>query len=273
MRALDFRTIYWLLATLVVFSNEGCGFLNPSPLPRHGISWHCTTILGAASSDWLALAQATEDGFNPPPVIKRIVQPAASDSKIPRPGSTVAIAYTGSLWMDTDEKNNFGDGCGIASWNTKAVLDCWLAEQQGLFEPLAAAFVENSVDGSMLLDENVFTEDFCATTLDLSNKIQCKKTMMAARRLRATVSDFPHGKQFDSKSVDSPYKFVLGKGKTIRAMELLVGSMAVGECSEVISRCDYGYGADGFRTSQGDVLVPPFCGLSFTVTLLSAEQQ
>ena len=173
--------------------------------------------------------------------------------------------------MDTDENNNIGEGCGIASWNTKAVLDCWLAEQQGLFEPLAAAFVDNSVDGAMLLDEDLFTEDFCATTLGLSNKIQCKKTIMAARRLRATISDFPHGKDFDSKSVDSPYEFVLGKGKTIRAMELLVGSMAVGETSEVISRCDYGYGADGFRTSKGDVLVPPFCGLSFTVTLLSVE--
>jgi hypothetical protein len=213
------------------------------------------------------------DGASTPPVIKRVLQPADSDSETPQPGSTVAIAYSGSLWMDTSDDENFGRGCGIASWDTETVLDCWLKEQQGLFEPLQGPFAEHSVDGAMLLDEELFTEEFVSNTLGVSNKIQCKKTIMAARRLRTTVADSSHAQVFDSKSAEAPYTFVLGTGKTIRAMELLVASMAVGETSEVVARCDYGYGADGFRTSKGDVLVPPFCGLSFQVTLLSVDQE
>mmetsp|Transcript_16572 Transcript_16572/g.37927 ORF Transcript_16572/g.37927 Transcript_16572/m.37927 type:complete len:105 (+) Transcript_16572:417-731(+) len=95
---------------------------------------------------------------------------------------------------------------------------------------------------------------------------------MAAKRLRTTLADFDDGSVFDStasrKDGASLYEFVLGAGKTIRAMELLVASMTEGERARVVARSDYGYGSDGCRTNKGNVMVPPFCGLEFDVRLV-----
>jgi len=218
------------------------------------------------------------------PVRKRILEKATTTttedkdpSTIPTPGSTVRIEYVGSLVLT--EK----DG-GMPSWTTNDVLECWLKEQQGLYDVLADPFIEHSVDGSTLLDEDVFTEDYVSNTLGVANKIQCKKTIMAAKRLRKThlsisgeeeKAEFSHGDVFDSSETkpDQYYEFVVGKKKTIQAMELLLASspMAVGETSRVVCRSDYGYGSDGYRTSKGDVVVPPFATLQFDVTLLSVN--
>ena len=202
------------------------------------------------------------------PVQKMLLE-AATDSEKPAKGSAVTIEYTASLWMNSDDAL----GCSIPAWDTNAVIDCWLSEQQGLSDILAGPFEEFSVDGSKLLDETIFTEGFVADELGVDNKIRCKKTIMAAKRLRTTMAEYEHGLVFDSTDTkaDKVYKFVLGAGKTIKAMELLVASMEIGETSRVVTRCDYGYGADGCRTSKGDVLVPPFCGLQFDVKLVAAE--
>ena len=71
------------------------------------------------------------------PVRKSIVEVAAADGEIPTKGSTVTIEYSGSLWMKADDD---GMGCSIGSWDTEAVLDCWLSEQQGLVEILEGPF-------------------------------------------------------------------------------------------------------------------------------------
>jgi FKBP-type peptidyl-prolyl cis-trans isomerase len=63
---------------------------------------------------------------------------------------------------------------------------------------------------------------------------------------------------------------VLGDGKVIKAMELAVSSMKVGERALVACRADYGYGSDGLRTTRGDILVPPFSTLCFDIKLVSA---
>lgn len=220
-----------------------------------------TTTNAAKGGPWENLLPENADA----PVRKQILEPSASGKPTPKKGLTVEIEYSGSLWMEADD----GFGISIPSWSKETVLEYWLSEQQGLCEDLSGPFEEHSVDGSALLDEELFTEAYVAETLGLAaSKIKCKKTMMAARRLRSTLTDFPHGTVFDSSS---SYEFVLGAGKTIKAMELLVASMEEGETSSVVARCDYGYGADGFRTSKGEVMVPPFCGLRFDVTLLSVR--
>ena len=224
----------------------------------------------SAAAEALSWENLVPEKNNASPVRKTILRTPASTSSetaTPEEGTVVTIEYTGSLWMNDGDE---GFGNSIASWDTEAVLECWLSEQQGLSEILSGPFREKSVDGSTLLDEEIFTEAFVAETLGVDNKIRCKKTIMAAKRLRSTVQENPHGTVFDSKA---SYEFVLGAGKTIRAMELLVASMEVGETSRVVARCDYGYGADGCRTNKGDVLVPPFCGLAFDVTLLSVGAQ
>ena len=211
------------------------------------------------------------------PVRKRILTKAEATAEaavLPTSGSTVRIKYDGSLVLaSTDD----GSG-GMPAWTTNDVLECWLKEQQGLYDVLADPFREHSVDGSTLLDEDIFTEAYVSNTLGVANKIQCKKTIMAAKRLRKTLTEFTHGDVFDSSSKPDDqdqeeqwYEFVVGKKKTIRAMELLVSSMAVGETSRLVCRSDYGYGSDGYRTSKGDVVVPPFATLQFDVTLLSVN--
>ena len=262
------RLPFWL--ALLLLESSVTGF----PAPFHH---HTTGDQRTLASNTLALAAVAGDGetwenllpeIPAAPVRKAVLEAAAADAaETPSKGSTVTIEYSGSLWMDPDSI-----GCSIPSWDTNAVLKCWLAEQQGLDE-LVGPFEEHSVDGSKLLDEERFTEAFVGESLGVDNKIRCKKTIMAAKRLRTTLKDFEHGLVFDStdSKPNQSYSFVLGEGKTIKAMELLVASMNVGETSRVVTRCDYGYGADGFRTSKGDVLVPPFCGLQFDVKLVSVR--
>lgn len=154
-----------------------------------------------------------------------------------------------------------------SDWTAQDVCECWLKEQQGL-ESLAPAFLEKGVDGARLRDEGFFTADFVAAELGVQNKIQGKKLVMAARRLDKEGADFPAGTTFDSTAEKGPYQFVLGQRKLIRAMELGVGSMRVGERARVTCRADYGYGKDGLRNSKGEVRVPPFATLCFDIKLL-----
>ena len=69
------------------------------------------------------------------------------------------------------------DDCGnsFCSWNTDALLECWLTEQQGLYEILSDPFQQHSVSGETLLDEELFTEEFVAETLGVDNKIRYKE--------------------------------------------------------------------------------------------------
>eukprot|EP00533_Pseudo-nitzschia_delicatissima_P001467 CAMPEP_0116091514 /NCGR_PEP_ID=MMETSP0327-20121206/7545_1 /TAXON_ID=44447 /ORGANISM="Pseudo-nitzschia delicatissima, Strain B596" /LENGTH=294 /DNA_ID=CAMNT_0003582869 /DNA_START=26 /DNA_END=913 /DNA_ORIENTATION=- len=263
---------------LALFSKSVTSFTTT----QNGLPWPTTRLYASSSTTTTTTTTTTWENLVPDndaaPVLKSILEKAATDAETTTPskGETVTIEYSASLWMNPDEDM----GCSIPSWDTNAVLECWLSEQQGLSEILAQPFEEYSIDGSKLLDEELFTETFVAETLGVDNKIRCKKTIMAAKRLRSTLAEYKckHGLVFDSSDSkpDGVYKFVVGAGKTIRAMELLVGSMKVGETSRVVARCDYGYGADGCRTAKGDVLVPPFCGLQFDVkltTVVSAETE
>ena len=132
---------------------------------------------------------------------------------------------------------------------------------------LIQKFTEHEVDGKMIFNPDEFSEEFVSDVLGVSNRIQCKKIIMAAKRLRTQQDDFPEGTEFDSGS----FEFVLGKGKAIRAMDMLVATMKIGEKAEVLCRADYAYGAEGYRTRKGDVVVPPFATLKFEVTLLSED--
>jgi len=278
----------WLPFCLVFLLSTGVtGFTTPSSLllsNQQRMNWNsnCVRSVVVVSVSIMASSsstmEGTEEGWinlvpenSAAPVRKTILEAATATTttpnKRPEKGSIVTIESSGRLCLDPHADND-GTNISIPSWNTQTVLDCWLTEQQGLYEILAGPFKEHSVTGATLLDEAIFTEVFVAETLGIDNKIQCKKTIMAAKRLRSTLENSDHDTIFDQ----SPsYEFVLGTGKTVRAMELLVSSMAVGETSRVVTRCDYAYGSDGFRTRKGDVLVPPFCGIAFEVTLLSVQ--
>jgi FKBP-type peptidyl-prolyl cis-trans isomerase len=82
--------------------------------------------------------------------------------------------------------------------------------------------------------------------------------------LAKTREEYADGTQFDS---NDSYNFVLGAGKVIRGMELGVSSMKPREVVELRIRSDYAYGPEGYRKSNGDVLVPPFATLLFHAKL------
>ena len=56
----------------------------------------------------------------------------------------------------------------------------------------------------------------------------------------------------------------------IRAMDLAVSSMSVGERAKLICRSDYAYGSEGLRSAKGDIIVPPFATLCFELKLINA---
>ena len=84
--------------------------------------------------------------------------------------------------------------------------------------------------------------------------------------------EFPIDSQFDSSlERGKSFTFTLGSGKVIKAMDLAVATMNVNEKAQIVCRSDYGYGSEGYRTNQGDVVVPPFRTLCFEIELLSSS--
>jgi len=214
-----------------------------------------STILSSIPNDveWKPLIEASTD-TDLPPVIIHTLEEGSSDK--PSTGATVEIEYKGTLLEN-------------AEWSAVDVVECWLSQQQGIDNHLKDLFIEKDVDFKKLTDGNIFNEDFCIKELGITNKIQGKKLVMAAKRL--CVKEFPANTVFDSsESRNKNYSFVLGSGKAIKAIDLGVSNMKVGEKACVICRSDYGYGPEGLRSSKGDVIVPPFATLCFELILVSA---
>lgn len=184
-------------------------------------------------------------------VQKMIIEEGSGD--IYPSGSVISIDYKGSI---------------VASnWTVDEVLTCWLSEQQGL-DYLAEKFQDLQVDGKKLNDLEYFTEDFVRDELGLQAKIASKKLVMAAKRLVKTTTDeneYPlPGSLFDS---NEGYEVTLGKGKVIQGMEVGLMTMKRGEKAKIKIRSDYGYGGEGCRKRNGDILVPPFATICFEIKL------
>jgi FKBP-type peptidyl-prolyl cis-trans isomerase len=193
------------------------------------------------------------------------------------PGSSafeVVISYQGR-WVD-------------AHWSTHDVLECWLLQQQGMTrnDPLYQAFQNHDMDEAKLTNNTteqqddhpfLFTEAFVQNTLGVTSKMACKKLVMAARRLKAVRDETIAGTVFDQKD---HYTVTIGESNNknnsssssktvIRGMRIALATMTVGEVSKIRIRSDYAYGAEGYRRSTGEVMVPPFCTLEFQVHVKS----
>merc|ERR1712147_538567 len=111
-----------------------------------------------------------------------------------------------------------------------------------------------TVDGLQLLNSTTFAEDFVKEKLGVSNRIQCKKLVMAAKRLQKVREDFPIGFEFDSNQ-----RYLIGPNKRIiRGMRLGIESMKVGEEAKILCRSDHAYGGEGLKRKEGQFMVPPF---------------
>lgn len=202
-----------------------------------------SSALWAEQSEWVSVA----DG-----VRKRVLEEGEGD--VAQECSEVEVDYVGTLHGEQD-------------WTVQDVVECWLKSQQGL-DHLKDAFEEAGIDGNKLMNTDFFTEDFVISELGVSNKIQCKKLVMAAKRIGKQQEEFAVGTEFDSSKERGPFKFTLGQGKVIKAYELAVATMKQGEKAEIICRADYAYGAEGLRRPNGDVVVPPYATLCFEINLL-----
>ena len=200
------------------------------------------------ADDWIDL---TPDGGVQKKVLSSNEEGSGEDVLL-ETDSTVTIQYTGTL--------------AESNWTPQEVVSCWLSQQQGL-DDLKEAFLEHAIDEATLTNvDGKFTEAFVTDTLGVSQKIKCKKLVLAAKRLRTTRDEFPAGTQFDQ---NDNFTAVVGpKGKVIAGMKLGIASMTAGESCELRIRSDYGYGSEGYRTSKGEVVVPPFATLHFQLTVL-----
>lgn len=217
-------------------------FLPPQNVAR-GIS---VRGLKAFFDDWELLS----DGRG---VWKQVITEGHGD--VPDKGSTFKVGYKGTL-------------IGEDWWTPEDVVTCWLNALQGM-DQFSEAVLAQRVDGAYLLDPDKFTEDFVEEKLEISNKIQCKKLVMAARRLQKVREDFPVEYEFDSNDEYS----IDAEKRIIRSLRLAFESMKVGEEAKIVCRSDYGYAADGLRKNDGDIMVPPFATLCFEVTLLDIFEE
>ena len=191
------------------------------------------------------------------------VRKAAADaepSSSPVDGTDITMSYQGTI------QNGITTGGG---WTVEEVIQCWLAEQQGLEENIAEVFRAEALDEAKLCDTtSFFTEDYIRENLGIKNKIGGKKLLMAVKRLKkarsglAADGSYPYGHIFDTQE---QYPVTLGNTKLIRGMDLGLRTMVSNqETSAFLQiRSDYGYGAEGYRKTTGEIMIPPYATLCF----------
>ena len=224
-----------LIATVIVLF-ASCGAFTSKSLTYH----HLTPLYASSlSENWIPLVESSN---RVSPVQKLILE--EGEGEFPSDGCSVELEYNGTLVSQ--------------DWSELDVVECWLSKIQGC-DHLVPSFLENNIDFTMLTDENVFTEEYCASTLGISNKIQAKKLVMAAKRISKSQADHPPGTVFDSsKERGKNFSFDVGGGKAIKGIDLAVREMRVGEDAYIVCRSDYAYDSEGLRSIKGDVIVPPF---------------
>ena len=214
---------------------------------HHAVLYASANEDGDNADEWTNL---TDDGAVK---MRTLAASPNADAASPSPGDQVSVDYVGTV--------------AERDWSAQDVIDAWLSEQQGLDALAPKLFVEFDIDDDKLMDDAFFTEQFVTTALAVDNKIKCKKLCMAARNLKKEAYEV--GSEFDSsKKLGKPFTFLLGKGKAIKAFELALPTMRVGDTAQIVARCDYAYGREGLRKSTGEVVVPPYATLCFDVTLL-----
>lgn len=165
----------------------------------------------------------------------------------------ITIAYRGTI--------------APSDWTASEVVKCWLHEQQGLGELAADAFLEKDIAEAQLTNPDFFTEEFVVRTFPSLSKIQVKKLLMASRRLATSRTELAVGTTFDAQ--DS-YPITKDK-KLISGMSRGIALLDETTCRKltIVCRCDYAYGAEGYRKPTGEVVVPPYATLQFDMELLS----
>ena len=242
--------VMMMMRSVIILMQTGFCWLSSTDafVTRHltGTQWsHSSIRQYSFFQEWESISRGDRG------VWKQTMVKGTSDRTIPK-NSTFEIKYKGFL-------------VGEYWWTPRDVIGCWMSELQGM-EQFCAAIAAENVDGSQLLDPDIFTETFVQEKLGIMGKLQCKKLVMAAKRLQKVREDFPVGHVFDCNDHFS----VTPTKRIIRGIRIGVESMNVGDKAKIVCRSDYGYGAEGLRRNNGETLVPPFATLCFEISLLDA---
>lgn len=214
------------------------------------LSFHRRSNLLHATSDWIDITELHDQG------VRFREQDSTADTTISTNNCNVLVLqYKGTI--------------APSNWNVDETIKCWLNEQQGLSD-IAGAFQEHNINEETLIDTDLFNEGFVTNKLGVLAKIKAKKLVMAAKRLHTVRLEYTPGLEFDFRE---SYEVPMDGSKLIKGMTMGLAYMVEKNCfcAEILCRCDYAYGAEGYRKANGDVLVPPFASLHFDVIILDAH--
>lgn len=199
------------------------------------------------TEEWIAL---TDDGGAK---LRTISIPSEAGEGLPLPGAgdDVTVEYVGRIHP--------------RNWSAEDVNACWLPEQ-GL-TPLAPKLFEAfDIDGDKLTNAKKMSKKFIFEGLGVLKEAKIDTLFRAAQELKESERTHPAGTVFD----ENAFTFRLGKGGAIRAFDLAIREMRVGQTASLVVRCDYAYGKRGLRVS-GKVLVPPYATVQYDLTLVEIK--
>lgn len=198
--------------------------------------------------EWTAL---TDDGGVKMRIISSGESTSSSQSAPVAGKDDVTVEYVGSILP-------------YSAWTIDDVISSWLPDQ-GLSPLAPELFRAFNIDGTRLTSDK-FSKKFVLEGLGVTKESKNQNLVSAAMALREYESSFPPGTVFDKNR----FTFRLGKGMAVKAFDLALSDMRVGDTASVIARCDYAYGSKGVR-SMGKVVVPPYAMVSFELTLVEIK--
>lgn len=197
---------------------------------------------------WTSL---TDDGGVKLKVISSSSSAVSDDKKLNLKGKDVTVEYIGSI--------------AARNWNTQDVIDCWLPDQ-GLSSLAPELFEAFDIDYNRLTNPKKFGIKFIKEGLGILKDAKQTTLFEAAQELKRSEESFVEGTVFDKNQ----FTFRPNKGQVIKAFDLAVAEMKVGQTVSVVARCDFAYGSKGLRVGGKD-LVPPYATVQYDVTLVEVN--
>ena len=201
------------------------------------------------TEEWISL---TDDDSVKMRTILSVAAADGDDNTTPIPGKDdVTVEYIGSI--------------APRNWSTNDVISTWLPDR-GLDDFANTLFEEFNINGTKLCNPKKFNAQFIKSGLGITNESKINKLLEAVDDLSKYDKSHPVGTVFDKNT----FTFRLGKGLAIKAFDISLERMKVGETVTLVARADYAYGSKGLK-EVGKVIVPPYSTVSFDLTLVEIK--
>ncbi|KAL7491206.1 hypothetical protein ACHAWT_000625 [Skeletonema menzelii] len=247
--------IFWWVAAVGAFSSSP----NRNTISTSRRQLQTTTSFAAQKFNDVSSAQEvdgwtslTDGGGVKLKVISSSSLPdAGAADKLDLKGKDVTVEYIGSI--------------AARNWSAQDVIDCWLPDQ-GLSSLAPELFEAFDIDYKRLTNPNKFGIKFIKEGLGILKDAKQTTLFEAAQELKRSEESHMEGTVFDKNQ----FTFRPGKGQVIRAFDLAIAEMKVGQTVSVVARCDFAYGSKGLRVGGKD-LVPPYATVQYDITLVEIK--